>query len=158
MRRSQIVNDARTHIERIRTHYEKSVGLTKAAQSCRDILAGYYNLFIPASASVLEVRCWTGDLLSRLRVTSKCGVDLSKSQIRLARERNRDGKFFVPAGKDLDLPEATFDCIILSETIKLADVQRVFERLYGETNIQRWKHGWLLLRLVAFAAIKLKFV
>jgi SAM-dependent methyltransferase len=31
------------------------------------------------------------------------------------------------------------------------------ERTYGTTNIQRWKHGWLLLRMVAFAAFRLKF-
>jgi glycosyltransferase involved in cell wall biosynthesis len=31
-------------------------------------------------------------------------------------------------------------------------------RTYGETNIHRWSHGWLLLRMVAFAARRLKFV
>ena len=30
-------------------------------------------------------------------------------------------------------------------------------RTYGETNISRWKHGWLLLRMVCFAARRLKF-
>jgi SAM-dependent methyltransferase len=43
--------------------------------------------------------------------------------------------------------------------LKIADVPiRYKERTYGETNIQRWKHGWLLLRMVVFAARKLKFV
>lgn len=43
--------------------------------------------------------------------------------------------------------------------LKIADVPiRYAERTYGSTNIQRWKHGWLLLRMVAFAARKLKFV
>jgi len=32
------------------------------------------------------------------------------------------------------------------------------ERAYGTTNIQRRKHGWPLLRMVRFAARKLKFV
>lgn len=32
------------------------------------------------------------------------------------------------------------------------------ERTYGTTNIQRWKHGWLLLRMVVFAAFRLKFI
>jgi SAM-dependent methyltransferase len=42
--------------------------------------------------------------------------------------------------------------------LKIADVPiRYKERTYGTTNIQRWKHGWLLLRMVAFAARKLKF-
>lgn len=43
--------------------------------------------------------------------------------------------------------------------LKIADVPiRYRERTYGTTNIQRWKHGWLLLRMVVFAARKLKFV
>jgi len=35
---------------------------------------------------------------------------------------------------------------------------RYRERTYGSTNISRWKHGWLLLRMVAFAAQRIKFV
>jgi SAM-dependent methyltransferase len=35
---------------------------------------------------------------------------------------------------------------------------RYRERSYGTTNIRRWKHGWLLLRMVAFAARRIKFV
>lgn len=42
--------------------------------------------------------------------------------------------------------------------LKIADVPiRYKERTYGSTNIQRWKHGLLLLRMVIFAARKLKF-
>ena len=32
------------------------------------------------------------------------------------------------------------------------------ERTYGTTNIQRWSHGWLLLKMTAFAMRKFKFV
>jgi hypothetical protein len=32
------------------------------------------------------------------------------------------------------------------------------ERTYGETNIQRWSHGWLLLRMVALAMRRIKFI
>ncbi len=32
------------------------------------------------------------------------------------------------------------------------------ERIYGKTNISRWKHGWLLLKMTVFAARKLKFI
>jgi glycosyltransferase involved in cell wall biosynthesis len=43
--------------------------------------------------------------------------------------------------------------------LKIADVPiRYRERTYGTTNIQRWSHGWLLLRMVMFAARKVKFV
>ncbi len=41
---------------------------------------------------------------------------------------------------------------------KIVDMPiRYRERTYGTTNIQRWKHGWLLLRMVVFAARRLKF-
>ena len=43
--------------------------------------------------------------------------------------------------------------------LKIADVPiRYKQRTYGTTNIHRWSHGWLLLRMVVFAARKLKFV
>ena len=43
--------------------------------------------------------------------------------------------------------------------LKIADVAiRYRERTYGSTNIARWKHGWLLLRMALVAAKKLKFV
>ncbi len=32
------------------------------------------------------------------------------------------------------------------------------ERTYGTTNIQRWSHGWLLLKMTAFAMRKVKFI
>ncbi|HUQ30350.1 MAG TPA: glycosyltransferase [Candidatus Paceibacterota bacterium] len=32
------------------------------------------------------------------------------------------------------------------------------ERVYGATNISRWKHGWLLLKMTLFAARKIKFI
>ena len=35
---------------------------------------------------------------------------------------------------------------------------RYRERTYGDTNISRWRHGWLLLKMVCFAAGKIKFV
>jgi ubiquinone/menaquinone biosynthesis C-methylase UbiE len=43
--------------------------------------------------------------------------------------------------------------------LKLVEVPiRYRERTYGTTNIQRWKHGWLLLRMVLFAANRIKYV
>jgi glycosyltransferase involved in cell wall biosynthesis len=42
--------------------------------------------------------------------------------------------------------------------LKMLDLPiRYRARTYGETNISRWKHGWLLLRMVGFAARRLKF-
>jgi len=42
--------------------------------------------------------------------------------------------------------------------LKIIDLPiRYQERVYGDTNISRFKHGFLLLRMVFFAAFKLKF-
>lgn len=42
---------------------------------------------------------------------------------------------------------------------KIVDVAvRYHERQYGQTNISRFRHGWLLARMSLFAARKLKFV
>jgi SAM-dependent methyltransferase len=140
MRTGELSKHARIHLEKVRSYYDRGLRLTKAAQSYREILAAYYNLFIPASASVLEVGCGAGDLLARLAVASKSGVDLSKAQVRLAEQKVPGGNFFAQAAEDLDLPGQSFDCIIVSETINLAaDVQRVFEKLrtvsHNETRL-----------------------
>ncbi len=43
--------------------------------------------------------------------------------------------------------------------LKIVDLPiRYQERTYGTTNIQRWKHGWLLIKMVVFAALRLKFI
>ena len=43
--------------------------------------------------------------------------------------------------------------------LKIVDMPiRYRERVYGDTNIHHWRHGALLLRMVAFAARRLKFI
>jgi SAM-dependent methyltransferase len=43
--------------------------------------------------------------------------------------------------------------------LRIVDVPiRYRERKYGATNIQRWRHGWMLLNMVLFAACKIKFI
>ena len=57
-------------------------------------------------------------------------------------------------------PFGDFDLLFGADklNLKIVDIPiRYRERNYGRTNIQRWKHGWLLLRMVLFAARKLKF-
>jgi hypothetical protein len=34
---------------------------------------------------------------------------------------------------------------------------RYRQRLYGDTNIDRWRHGVILLRMVIFAMRRIKF-
>ncbi len=43
--------------------------------------------------------------------------------------------------------------------LKIVDVPiRYRDRTYGATNINRWGHGWLLFRMVTFAARRIKFI
>jgi glycosyltransferase involved in cell wall biosynthesis len=58
-------------------------------------------------------------------------------------------------------PFGDFDLIFGSTklNLKLLEIPvRYRDRTYGETNISRFRHGWLLLRMSALAARKLKFV
>ena len=58
-------------------------------------------------------------------------------------------------------PFGDFDLIFGAArlNLKIAEIPvRYRDRTYGETNISRWKHGLLLLRMSMIAARKLKFV
>lgn len=58
-------------------------------------------------------------------------------------------------------PFGDFDLIFGAAKLNLKIVDlpiRYRERVYGTTNISRWKHGLLLLRMVTFAARRIKFV
>lgn len=58
-------------------------------------------------------------------------------------------------------PFGDFDLIFGAAKLNLKIVDlpiRYRERTYGSTNISRWKHGVLLLRMVAFAAWRIKFI
>lgn len=58
-------------------------------------------------------------------------------------------------------PFGDFDLIFGAAKLNLKIVDlpiRYRDRTYGSTNISRWKHGLLLLRMVAFAARRIKFV
>jgi len=58
-------------------------------------------------------------------------------------------------------PFGDFDLIFgaAKQNLKIVELPiRYAERKYGETNIQRWRHGVLLLKMVFVAAGRLKFV
>lgn len=58
-------------------------------------------------------------------------------------------------------PFGDFDLIFGAAKLNLRFVDlpvRYRARRYGDTNISRWKHGWLLIRMVCFAANKIKFI
>lgn len=86
------------------------------------------------------------DTLCGTKVLSKADYEL------IAANRAYFGEFD-PFG-DFDL---LFGAARLSR--KIVDLPvRYRERTYGETNISRWRHGWLLLQMTVFALTRIKFV
>jgi len=83
-----------------------------------------------------------------------CGTKvLFRSQYELiARNRAYFGDFDPFGDFDLLFGAARLNLRIIDLPI------RYRARTYGETNISRWKHGWLLLRMTWFAARRLKFI
>lgn len=58
-------------------------------------------------------------------------------------------------------PFGDFDLLFGAAKLNLKLVEipiRYAERKYGDTNISRWKHGWLLLKMVIFAIKRIKCV
>ena len=58
-------------------------------------------------------------------------------------------------------PFGDFDLIFGASRMALRIVEvpvHYRERKYGETNIERWRHGLILLRMLRFAAARIKFI
>ena len=58
-------------------------------------------------------------------------------------------------------PFGDFDLLFGASRLnmKIVDMPiRYHERIYGDTNISRWRHGLVLLRMAAFAARRLRFI
>jgi len=57
-------------------------------------------------------------------------------------------------------PFGDFDLLFGAAKLNLKIIElpvRYYARTYGETNISRWRHGWLLLKMTVFAVNKIKF-
>jgi glycosyltransferase involved in cell wall biosynthesis len=58
-------------------------------------------------------------------------------------------------------PFGDFDLLFGAAKLNLKIVEmpvRYRSRIYGDTNIDRWRHGWMLLKMVVFAARRIKFI
>jgi hypothetical protein len=83
-----------------------------------------------------------------------CGTKVlwARDYARIVRNRSYFGDFD---------PFGDFDLIFGARKINLKIMEvpvRYRSRTYGETNISRFRHGLLLLRMCAFASRKLKFI
>lgn len=83
-----------------------------------------------------------------------CGTKVltSENYARIEANRSYFGEFDPFGDYDLLFGAAKLNLKILDIPV------RYRERIYGETNISRWRDGWLLLRMVAFAARRIKFL
>jgi hypothetical protein len=86
------------------------------------------------------------DTLCGTKVLSKKDYD------KIAKNRNYFGEFDPFGDFDLLFGAAKQNMKIVEMPIRYA------ERKYGETNIERWRHGWLLLKMTAYAMKKIKFI
>lgn len=82
------------------------------------LVEGIYRAVIPPGASVLEIGCGRGDLLTALRPSRGVGVDVSPAMVAAANARHGGAglQFECAAGEDLALGE-TFDYIVLSDLV-----------------------------------------
>jgi hypothetical protein len=93
-------------------------------------------------------------LLSQSVKDALCGTKvLSKSHYEMILANRKWFGFLDPFG-DFDLLFGAS-----KYNLRIVDLPvRYGRREYGQTNIQRWRHGWLLLKMVVVALRKLKFI
>jgi SAM-dependent methyltransferase len=95
----------------------------------------YMRFLVPESASVLELGCGTGRLLSELRPARGVGIDFSQAMIDIAKANNPDHEFIVGDVEDpavLGKLTGPFDYIILHDTIGwLDDCQTTLANLHA---------------------------
>src|SRR5262245_4523815 len=121
------------YIEKIRTFYDAApTESTWFGRFYRKLLAKYYRYLIPTDASILEIGCGSGELLSLLPNPDITGIDVSGRQIAAARRRLPHGHFVESAAENMTADAAldrTFDYIVLSDTVNVIPVvQAALER------------------------------
>jgi hypothetical protein len=91
-------------------------------------------------------------LLNQRHTDTLCGTKalLRENYDEISRNRAYFGNFD---------PFGDFDLLFGANKLNLKTAEvpiRYAARVYGETQISRFRHGWLLLRMVCFAFMKLK--
>ncbi|MEO5357289.1 MAG: bifunctional class I SAM-dependent methyltransferase/glycosyltransferase family 2 protein [Nitrospirae bacterium YQR-1] len=95
-----------------------------------DDLIKFLKFTIPAGKRVLEIGSGTGHILAALEPSYGVGVDLSAKMVQTARLKYPYLNFFKMDAEELELNEAPFEYIVISDTIGLfEDIQRVFKQM-----------------------------
>jgi SAM-dependent methyltransferase len=85
---------------------------------------------VPENASVLELGCGTGDLLSGLNPSRGVGIDISSEMVNVAARKHPELEFRQGDIDKLHPWEETFDFLILADVVgHLQDIEESFRRL-----------------------------
>lgn len=99
-----------------------------------ELVASIHRFFVPPGASVLEIGCGSGDLLSDLRPSRAVGIDVSPAMIDLARSRHPEIEFAVEAGERY-VRDDRFDYVVLSDLVPFAfDLQALLHNVREMTH------------------------
>jgi SAM-dependent methyltransferase len=134
-----------------------------ALASCKGDLINGVRLVYPMEREAMRFFNLLGNKFFSLAFSWLLGQSIKDTLCGTKVLRKRDYEAIAanrPYFGDFD-PFGDFDLIFgaVKLNLKVSDLPiRYRERTYGTTNIQRWRHGWLLLRMVCFAARRLKFV
>ena len=132
----------------IRAQKGELINGTRLIYPMQDNAMQFFNML--ANKLFSSVFSW---LLGQTVTDTLCGtkVLMRRDYLRIADDRSYFG--------ELD-PFGDFDLLFGAARLNLKIVDlpiRYRQRLYGSTNIRRWHHGWILVRMVRIAANKLKF-
>lgn len=82
------------------------------------------------SLCVLDLGCGTGAFLSKIKATTKVGVDISYGMISQAKAKVPEGKFYVSSLNDFCFTELTYDCVV-----SMYDVINMLQRFSEWENL-----------------------
>ncbi|MDD5205838.1 MAG: class I SAM-dependent methyltransferase, partial [Desulfobacterales bacterium] len=90
----------------------------------------YYRFLVPENASVIELGCGTGDLLSGLKPSRGVGIDISSEMVSIAARKYPELEFRQADIEKFHPWEETFDFIVLADVVgHLQDIEESFRRV-----------------------------
>lgn len=99
------------------------------------------------AGNLLFIRCQTGKLLDYIQAGSVTAVDVSPKMIDLARQKHPQAAFHV-MDPEKQLPEGSFDTVLIQDTTDSVDIQAMFNRVrsvcapHARVIIYTYNHFW----------------
>jgi SAM-dependent methyltransferase len=98
------------------------------------LVMSFTRFLVPRNASVLELGCGSGDLLSAVEPARGVGVDISGAMVERATDRHAELEFVQAAAEDF-VREEQFDYVLLSDLAPYAfDLQAIFDNVAKMTH------------------------